>query len=135
MNVASYKTFPSAGPETSLCESEEFLSLSPDRMGLLLHNTKTNCTETVLATALLKWAARAWDWYELVSPSNHHYGLVSPSNHQDDGPCGSGSGSSGSLNDSGIVLSEEYVLEIPREIFEIPSPPPAPPGGPSLKYS
>ena len=126
------------GPESNLCESEEFLDLAPRRMLLIMQdNCRTNCSETELAAALFRWAARTWEWYDMITPSNVSSDVTNGSQvtsaKREDG--------SNSLDDSGIVISDEYVLDIPLldeyvlefpppgdDIFDFPSPPPPPPG-------
>ncbi|KAL5248949.1 hypothetical protein ACHWQZ_G017973 [Mnemiopsis leidyi] len=129
------------GPAANLFETEDFLNLTPDRMSMLLDNSLTNCSETELATAVLRWAARTWEWYDILSPSEHVSSpnsstkrVSSPNSITLSPGVSTGcldSSSDTSLNDSGIVLTEEYFVEFPGEMPDIPSPPPSLPSSSS----
>ena len=94
-------------------------------MSLLLDDWPTNCTETELAAGVLQWAARAWEWYHVLFPAP---GTLSSG--LSISPCSSSS-SEASLNDSGIVVNDDYFLDLSDGVLDIPSPPstqPPPPG-------
>ena len=118
----------SSGPEANLFETEDFLNLTPGRMSILLDDWWTNCSETELATAVIRWAARTWEWYDILAPgavtlSPGVSGVLTPSSSRRSSD--NSFNDNASFNDSGIVVSDEYLVEFSEEMLQIPSPPPS----------